>query len=322
MSKKSKSTAQAAKPAPKKSVDAPKPAPVKVVKPAVPAKQQSGKPSVTPVKPLTADLSAKKQPAKGLDAGHYRPMPLKPVGKHMHWLADSRARDVLRVADDMPWIFAREKKGQGSLRSSLNSVLAHGLDLEEDDLREILTLRKKGRGLFRQVGMLGSDEVITVDEAFAYPDLFMLDLGVFSTAEQLLAQLPNSETVEGRQVIFLMHGLGASQDGAYETYQAFYDNYRAQWEMLPESERPIIVGVSWDSQVGVLFTPNQAVTLGSAIDSFQESNPSSPISLIAHSMGTVLAANVVQNSSARFDEVLLLQGIVSQEGVENSFTEL
>jgi hypothetical protein len=316
-----------AKEAPAKPPKPVKPSAPSVVKPAAPVKHENSRPIKVEGKPVKTDLPLKKLPGKVSEAPPPRPTrnDLKPVGKNLHWLADSRARDVLRVANDMPWVLDKGDKRQGSIRNTLNALLAYDLDLEEDDLREIMTLRSKRRGLIRQIGnndetpeMPDPDDTVAMNlfyrewaeilnpdsegnpeerfrqwileirpdlaqlentadvidqviedalrdgiglgpaiainaflnefnDAKRYPDLVMVDVDNGSNADSILSQLPDSALIGNRPVVVLMHGVGEGFLDFTEAYREFYRNYDQDWLALPLEQRPIIIGMRWQS---------------------------------------------------------------------------
>ncbi|MDX2139794.1 MAG: hypothetical protein SF123_17040 [Chloroflexota bacterium] len=360
-----------------------KPASVQAVKPIKPPSAASAS-SVAGNRPLQSDFRPTVQTAKGVRRGES----LEPVGKNLHWLADPEARKVLRVLNHSGWMVEKSEKRHGDFKRGMQFIKGQDIELDNDDLKSIRSLRKPPTALhrdevpdpdetvamnafynewaeilnpdsegsseerFRQwilefrpdLAQLGNIDTVDLldlviaeglrdglpvgpaialgglrdsfEYAKAFPDLVVIDVTPLSSEQDILNQLPDAALANGRPIIILMHGTNVPNPD--DVYATFYQNYEAQWAHLPPDQRPIIVGVDWASTLGATQTAEQGADLGVALSLYSQETPDSSYSIISHSLGTVLADNVVANSSTNFQNVVLIQGTLTNGELEGS----
>jgi hypothetical protein len=134
------------------------------------------------------------------------------------------------------------------------------------------------------------------------------------------AFIKNLDT-QGRPVIFMVHGIANSDQQARDGYSSAADWYNAQYGHLPENQRPIIIGVDWDSQgpfsygkanENAISTGNR---FGEVLEQFDRFHPESSINVVAHSLGNRMVMEGVAAHDVRIDNYLAVQAAVDMKEI-------
>ncbi len=180
--------------------------------------------------------------------------------------------------------------------------------------------------------------------------LYMLDLDDPNfDSEQFVRNLDT----EGRPILFMVHGFTESDDGVRNRYSQASDWYSQAYGHLPESERPVMVGIDWDAanpntlKGAVLGAAANAAEgpagiIGGAIagaaaenmGAYQEANdnavstgrhfgrlleefnrryPDTSRNVVAHSLGNRVVMEGIASSNVQIDNYLAVQAAVDRE---------
>jgi WXG100 family type VII secretion target len=118
---------------------------------------------------------------------------------------------------------------------------------------------------------------------------------------------------QGRPVIFAVHGFNVTPEGAEQNFRNIQARVAEQYAHLPEHERPIVVGVSWDgSNVLGYNTANQnAIPTGQAfgrtLETLATQHPEVSVNVMAHSLGNRVVGEAVNANNVQIDNYLAIQ---------------